>query len=104
VNIMPEFGTVRENEAAFEVAVSSLTRGDITWGRSILAALRDHIGSTEEQKSAQGMLPQVRKTLAALKTCTPTPTAHGREEGAGSHRAFDPHGGVRALGVPWMLA
>ncbi len=104
MNIMPEFGTVCEHEAAFEVAVTAITREDIAWGRALLAALRDHIGSTEEQKSAQGMLPQVRKTLAALKTCTPTPTAHGREEGAGSHPACDPHGGVRVLGVPWMLA
>ena len=104
MNIMPEFGTVCEHEAAFEVAVTAITREDIAWGRALLAALRDHIGSTEEQKSAQWILPKVLETLAALKTCTLTPTAHGREEGTVSHRACDPHVGVRALCVPLMLS
>jgi len=52
VKIRPDFGAVRENAAAFDVAVASITSGDIAWGRSLLAALRDHIWSTEEQKSA----------------------------------------------------
>jgi hypothetical protein len=76
MNIMPPFGTVRENEAAFAIAVSSINRGDREWGRSILVALRDHIWSTEEQKSAQWILPKVPETLAELKTCQPTLTAH----------------------------
>jgi len=78
MNIMPEFGTVRENEAAFDVAVAAITRGDIAWGRAILAALRDHIWSTAEQKSTQWMLPKVREMLDELTTCTPTPMAHVR--------------------------
>jgi hypothetical protein len=76
VKIMPDFGTVRENQAAFDVAVAYMNSGDIAWGRSILTALRDHIWSTEEQKSAQWILPKVLETLAALKTCTPPLTAH----------------------------
>ena len=75
MTIMPDFGTVRENEAAFAGAVDAITSGDIAWGCAILAALRDHIGSTAELKSIQWMLPQVLETLEALKTCTPTPTA-----------------------------
>jgi hypothetical protein len=76
--IMPDFGTVRENEAAFDVAVAAITSGDIAWGRSILAALRDHIGSTGEQKSTLWILPKVLTTLEELKTCAPTPMAHVR--------------------------
>jgi hypothetical protein len=72
---MPDFGAVHENEAAFDVAVAAITSGDIAWGCSILAALRDHICSTGEQKSVQWILPQVLETLEALKTCTPTPMA-----------------------------
>jgi len=56
---MPDFGAVHENEAAFDVAVTSITSGDIACGRSILTALRDHICSTGEQKSVQWILPQV---------------------------------------------
>ena len=78
VNSMPDFGAVRENEAAFEVAVAAITSGGIECGRSILAALRDHICSTGEQKSIQWILPQVLETLEALQTCTPTLTAHAR--------------------------
>jgi hypothetical protein len=75
---MPDFGTVRENEAAFDVAIAYINSGDIAWGRSILAELRDHIWSTEEQKSAQWILPKVLETLEELKTCKPTPTSHVR--------------------------
>ena len=89
MKIMPDFGTVRENEVAFDVAVASITSGDSEWGRSILAALQDHIYSTGEQKSVQWILPKVLETLAALQTCTPTPTAPVREERAVSHGAFD---------------
>ena len=71
MKIMPDLGTVRENEAAFEVAVAAITSGDIEWGRSILTALRDHICSTREQKSVQWILPNVLETLDALNTCTP---------------------------------
>ena len=70
---MPDFGTVHENAAAFDVAVAAITSGELAWGRSLLAALRDHICSTGEQKSVQWMLPQVLETLAALKTCPPPP-------------------------------
>jgi hypothetical protein len=56
VKIMPDFGAVHENEAAFDVAVASITSGDIECGRSILAALRDHICSTGEQTSVQWIL------------------------------------------------
>jgi hypothetical protein len=86
VKIMPDFGAVRENEAAFDVAVAAITSGDIAYGRSILAALRDHIWSTGEQKSVQWILPQVLETLAALQICPPTPTAHVREEPRDSGR------------------
>jgi hypothetical protein len=78
VKIMPDFGTVRENEAAFEVAMASMTRGDIAWGHSILTALRDHICSTGEQKSIQWVLPKVLETLEKLTTCTPIPPSQGR--------------------------
>ena len=81
MNSMPDFGTLRENEAAFDVAVAAITRGEVACGRSILAALRDHIWSTGEQKSMQWVLPKVLETLAALKTCPRTPTAQVREDG-----------------------
>jgi hypothetical protein len=73
VKIMPDFGTVRENEAAFDVAVASITSGDIDYGHSLLAALRDHICSTGEQKSLQWILPKVLETLEALKAGKPLP-------------------------------
>jgi hypothetical protein len=75
---MPDFGAVHENEAAFDVAVASITSGDIECGRSILVALRDHICSTGEQKSVQWILPQVLETLEARKTCTPIPPSQVR--------------------------
>jgi hypothetical protein len=78
VKIMPDFGTVRENEAAFDVAIASITSGDIAWGHSILAALRDHICSTGEQKSIQWILPKVLETLEKLKTYKPIPTSQVR--------------------------
>jgi hypothetical protein len=78
VKIMPDFGTVRENEAAFDVAVAYITSGDIEFGRSILVALRDHICSTGEQKSVQWILPKVLETLEARKTCTPIPPSQVR--------------------------
>ena len=79
---MPDFGTVHENAAAFDVAVAAITSGELAWGRSLLAALRDHICSTGEQKSVQWMLPQVLETLAALKTCPPSSdTAQGGAQG-----------------------
>ena len=78
MKIMPDFGTMRENEAAFDVAVASITTGEIAWGRSILAALRDHICSTGEQKSVQWILPQVLETLEALQTCPPILTSQVR--------------------------
>ena len=81
MKIMPECGTMRENEAAFDMAVAAITSGDLAWGHCILVALRDHICSTGEHKSVQWMVPQVLETLAALKTCTPTPygTCHRGE-------------------------
>jgi len=78
MNIMPDFGTVRENEAAFDVAVAAITSGDCAWGCSILAALRDHIWCTKEQKSVQWILPKVLEMLEELKTCTPIPTTQVR--------------------------
>ena len=97
MKIIPDFGTVRENEAAFEVAVAYIASGDIECGRSILTARRDHICSTGEQKSGQWILPKVLETLEAFQTCPPPPTAHVREEGAVSHGAFDPNVGVRLM-------
>ena len=82
---MPDFGAIHENEAAFDVAVVVITSGDIACGRSILAALRDHICSTGEQKSVQWILPQVLETLEALQPCPPMPTADVREEEAVAH-------------------
>ena len=78
MNIMPDFGTVRENAAAFDVAVAAITRGDSAWGRSLLTALRDHIWSTEEQKSTQWILPKVLETLKELNTCIPSTTSQVR--------------------------
>ena len=73
MKIMPDFGTVHENEAAFDVAVASITSGESEWGRSILAALRDHICSTGEQKSVQWILSKVLEILAERKPSTPIP-------------------------------
>ena len=78
MTIRPDFGAVRENAAAFDVAVASITSGDIAWGRSLLAALRDHIWSTEEQKSTQWILPKVLEMLEGLNTCKSTPTSQVR--------------------------
>ena len=78
MKIMPDFGTLRENGAAFDVAVAYITSGDTEWGRSILAALRDHICSTGEQKSIQWILPKVLETLEKLKTYKPIPTSQVR--------------------------
>ena len=78
MKIRPDFGAVRENEAAFDVAVASITSGDIAWGRSLLAALRDHIWSTEEQKSTQWILPKVLEMLEGFNTCKSTPTSQVR--------------------------
>jgi hypothetical protein len=75
VRTMPDFGTMRENEAAFDMAVTSINSGDIAWACAILKALRDHIWSTEEPKSTQWILPQVQQMLEELTTCTPTMTA-----------------------------
>ena len=69
---------LRENEAAFDVAVASIDSGESEWGRAILAALRDHICSTGEQKSLQWILPQVLEILEARKTCTPLPPSHDK--------------------------
>jgi len=85
VKTMPDFGAVHENEAAFDVAVAAITSGDLECGRAILAALRDHICSTGEQKSLQWLLPKALETLEALQPCTPIPTAYVREEEAVSH-------------------
>jgi hypothetical protein len=70
---MPDFGAVRENEAAFDVAIAYITSGDIEYGRSILAALRDHICSTGEQKSVQWILPKVLEILEERQICRPIP-------------------------------
>jgi len=78
VKIMPDFGTLRENEAAFDVAVASINSGESEWGRSILTALRDHICSTGEQKSVQWILPQVLAILEARKSCPPMPLSYVR--------------------------
>ena len=75
---MPDFGTVHENEVAFDVAIAAITRGDSAWGYSILTALRDHICSTGEQKRLQWILPQVLETLDKLKTCPAMPPSQGR--------------------------
>ena len=78
MKIRPDFGAVRENEAAFDVAVAAINSGDIAWGRSLLAALRDHIWSTEEQKSTQWILPKVLEMLEGLNTCKSTTTSQVR--------------------------
>ena len=78
MKIMPDFGTGRENEATYDMAVASITSGDIAWGRSILAALRDHIWSTAEQKSTQWILPKVLEALEELTTCLPMTASHVR--------------------------
>jgi hypothetical protein len=77
MNIMPDFGTVRENEVAFDIAVAYINSEDIAWGHSILVALRDHIWSTKEYKSVQWILPKVLEALEQLKTCLPTAPLQG---------------------------
>ena len=89
MNIMPDFGTLRENEAAFDVAVASINSGESEWGRSILVALLDHIYSTGEQKSLQWILPKVLEILEARKSCPPIPPSHIREEGIGLRQFVD---------------
>ena len=91
MNIMPDFGTVRENEAAFDVAIAYITSGDSEYGRSILAALRDHICSTREQKSVQWILPQVLETLATCQPGPPLPAAHVREANKAAGRGSATH-------------
>jgi len=76
VKIMPDFGTLRKNQAAFDVAVAYITSGEKEWGRSILVALRDHICSTGEQKSVQWLLPNVLEILEARQSCSPLPPSH----------------------------
>ena len=50
---MPDFGTMRENEAAFDIAVASINSGEIAWGCAILTALRDHqVDSAESPADA----------------------------------------------------
>ena len=78
MKIMPDFGTVHENEAAFVIAVAYINRGDLVWGQTILAALRDHIWSTEEHKSVQWILPKVLEALEELNSCLPTPPSQVR--------------------------
>ena len=73
VKIMPDFGTLRENEAAFDVAVAYINSGDSEWGLSILAELQDHICSTGEQKSVQWILPKVLEILEERQICRPIP-------------------------------
>jgi hypothetical protein len=75
---MPDFGTMRDNEAAFDVAISYINSGDIEWGRYILTELRDHIWRTEEHKSAQWILPKVLEALEELNTCLSTTTSQVR--------------------------
>jgi len=65
---------MRAHTGACEVALASLTRGEIAWGCAILAALRDHIWSTEEPKSTQWILPKILQLLAELTTSTSTIT------------------------------
>jgi len=79
VKSVPEFGTVRENEAAFVIAVSYINSGDLAGGHAILAALRDHIWSTEEHKSVQWILPKVLEALEELNTCVSTTFSHVSE-------------------------
>ena len=78
VKIMPDFGTLRENEAAFDVAVAYINSGNSEWGRSILAALRDHICCTGEQKSLQWILPKVLEILEERKICKPIPPSQAK--------------------------
>jgi hypothetical protein len=76
MKIMPELGTMRENEAAFDVAVASINSGDLTWAHCILVALRDHIQITAEHKSVQWILPKVLEALEALDTSLLTTASH----------------------------
>jgi hypothetical protein len=73
MNIMPDFGTVHENEVAFDLAVAYINSGHIEWGHSVLVALRDHIWSTKEHKSVQWILLEA---LEQLTTCLPTTPSH----------------------------
>jgi hypothetical protein len=87
MKIMPEFGTVRENAAAFDVAVAAITSGDLAWGHGILVALRDHIQSTAEHKSVQWILPKVLEALEALDTTlltTASPSVRSTRNPAGA--------------------
>jgi len=76
MNIMPDFGTVHENEVAFDLAVAYINSGHIAWGHAILVALRDHIWSTQEHKSVQWILPKVLEALEQLTPCLPVTPSH----------------------------
>ena len=66
MKIMPCFGNIHDNEAAFLVAASSINAGDIDGGEQILTQLREHIMQTEEIKSLLWLLPQV---VEVIKRC-----------------------------------
>ena len=66
MRIMPDFGNVRDNGFAFDIASSYITNGDVEWGRHILAELRDVIQNTKEAKSLRWILPEVIEVLESL--------------------------------------
>lgn len=63
---MPDFGNVRDNEIAFDIAASYIANGDVEWGHHILAELRDFIQDTQETKSLYWILPAVVEALEYL--------------------------------------
>ena len=71
MNIMLDFGAVRENEAAFAVAVAAITSGDIAGGGSILAALRDHICSTGGRRASNGFCRRCWRRSKRLRPVPP---------------------------------
>ena len=66
MRMMPDFGNVRDNEIAFDLAASYIANGDAEWGHLILTELRDFIQTTREAKSLYWILPAVVEALESL--------------------------------------
>jgi hypothetical protein len=69
----PDFGDVRDNDTALNIAMRAITHGDVAWGCAVLVRLRDYIGATQEVQSLQWILPQVEAALQRFGEPSSTP-------------------------------
>jgi hypothetical protein len=69
----PDFGDVRDNATALRIAIHEIKHGDRVWGCEVLVRLRDYIGTTQEVKSLQWLLPQVEAALQRFGAPSSTP-------------------------------